>query len=276
MSPLGSLRRRARSRPVAAFLVASFASSWLYGLAFLRYVDPVVEYPLSQVASLPFAWGPLVAAAAVTRVTGTPSRDWLRGLLDVSVSLRWVAAAFLLPVAVQDVPDLVLALQGEPVEFGVTPMHALVFGFTLVLGGALEEFGWRGFMQERLQSRWGGLTAAVAVGVAWAAWHLPLHAAGYTFADDNVALFTVYLVGMSVVLAWVYNSTAGVIPAMVFHAAHNMPSFVAPAEGATSPILDDSLLIITAVWLLLGGALAVYSGAGRLGERTTVAANSAD
>lgn len=276
MPPLGSLRRRARSRPVAAFLVASFALSWLYGFAFLRYVDPVVEYPLSQVASLPFAWGPLVAAAAVTRVSGVSARSWLRGLLDFAVPLRWLAAAFLVPVVVQDVPDLLLALRGEPVEYGVTPMHALVFGFTLVLGGSLEEFGWRGFVQERLQARWGGLTTAVVVGVAWALWHLPLHAAGYTFADDNVALFTAYLVGLSVVLAWVYNSTAGVLPAMVFHAAHNMPGFVSPTEGASSPILDHSLPIITALWVLLAAALAAYSGPGQLGEQTDVAANSAD
>lgn len=277
MARLGSLAARARARPVAAFLAVAFASSWLFAALFLQFVDPAVEYPVSQVASLPFAWGPLVAAALVgAAVTDASPLGWLRDAVDTGVSARWLLAAFLLPVAVQDLPDVALALQGEPVSYGVTPMHALVFAFTFFVGGALEEFGWRGFMQERLQSRWGGLTAAVAVGVAWALWHLPLHAVGYTFADDNFALFTAYLVGMSVVLAWVYNSTAGVLPAMVLHAAHNMPSFVAPTGSASSPILDYSLPIIAATWLLLGAALAAYSGAGRLGERTTVAANSAD
>jgi membrane protease YdiL (CAAX protease family) len=260
-----AVQRRLRSHPVAAFLLASFAASWAFGLAFLAYVDPVVEFPLSQVASLPYAWAPLGAAAFVgAAVSDSSPTAWVRDAVDLSVSWRWLAAAFLLPVVVQDLPDVALALQGEPVTAGVTPMHALVFAFTFAFGGALEEFGWRGFLQDRLQARWGALAAGVAVGVAWAAWHLPLHVAGYTFADDNLALFTVYLAALAVVMAWVYNSTAGVLPVMVLHAAHNMPSFLAPADGASSPVLDHSLVFVAATWVVLAAVLAAYYGPQRL------------
>jgi membrane protease YdiL (CAAX protease family) len=266
-----AVQRRLRSHPVAAFLIVSFAASWAFGLAFLAYVDPVVDFPLSQVASLPYAWGPLGAAALVgAAVSDSSPTAWVRDAVDLSVSLRWLAAAFLIPVAVQDLPDVALALQGEPVTAGVTPMHALVFAFTFALGGALEEFGWRGFLQDRLQARWSALAAGVAVGVAWAAWHLPLHVAGYTFADDNLALFTVYLAALAVVMAWVYNSTAGVLPVMVLHAAHNMPGFLAPADGASSPLLDHSLVLVAATWVALAALLAAYYGPQRLAvDRST-------
>jgi len=263
-----SLRQSARRHPVLAFLAVSFAASWAYGFVFLRFVDPVVEYPLSQLLSLPFAWGPLVGAAAVTAVTtDTSARAWLRDVVDFSVPLRWLALAFLVPVAVQDLPDLLLAASGEPVVVGASglPQYVLVFGFTLLAGGALEEFGWRAFMQPRLQARWGALAAAVAVGVAWALWHLPLHAAGYTLADDSFLLFTSYLVGLAVVLAWLFNSTAGVLPAMVLHAAHNMPGVLAPAPGAEPlPVLDSSVPLLAGVWLALGAVFAVVYGPGTL------------
>ena len=264
----GSLRRSARDHPILAFLAVSFAASWAYGLVFLRFVDPVVEYPLSQILSLPFAWGPLVGAVAVTAATSDTSvRAWLRETVDFSVPLRWLALAFLLPVAVQDLPDLLLAASGEPVVLaGVGPaQYVLVFGFTLFAGGALEEFGWRAFMQDRLQARWSALTAAVAVGVAWALWHLPLHAAGYTFADDSFLLFTVYLVGLSVVLAWLFNSTAGVLPVMVLHAAHNMPGVLAPAPSAEPlSVLDSAIPVLAGVWLALGAVLVFIYGADTL------------
>jgi membrane protease YdiL (CAAX protease family) len=273
-----ALRRVARRRPVLAFLAVAFASSWAYGLVFLRLVDPVVDYPLSQLLSLPFAWGPLVGAAAVASVTTDASAGaWLRDAVDVSVPLRWLALAFLLPVVVQDAPDLLLAAAGEPVVVGASglPQYVLVFGFTLCLGGALEEFGWRAFVQARLQARWGALAAAAAVGVAWALWHLPLHAAGYTFADDSFLLFTGYLVGLSVVLAWLYNSTAGVLPAMVLHAAHNMPGVLAPAEGAEPlPVLDSSIPLLAGVWLALGAVLAAVYGPNALSGRGPPAADS--
>jgi membrane protease YdiL (CAAX protease family) len=260
----GSLRQTARTHPVLAFLAVSFAASWAYGLVFLRFVDPVVEYPLSQILSLPFAWGPFLGAVAVATATSdTSARTWVRDTLDFGVPFRWLALAFVLPVAVQDLPDLLLAAAGEPVVVGASglPQYVLVFAFTFFAGGALEEFGWRAFMQERLQARWGALAAAVAVGVAWALWHLPLHAAGYTFADDSFLLFTAYLVGLAVVLAWLFNSTVGVLPVMVLHAAHNMPGFLAPAEGAeTLPILDSAIPLLAGVWLALGALIALVHG----------------
>ena len=251
----------ARRHTVAAFLAITFVASWAYGEAFLRYVDPVVTYPLSQIASLPFAWGPLVAAAVVVYVA-SDVRAWFDRMLSPRVPLRWYAVAFFLPVVVQDAPELLLLAQGEPVvAAGVAPVqYLLVFAFTFVLGGALEEFGWRGFLQERLQSRHGATTAAVAVGVVWAVWHYPLYAAGYTL-DGHFAVFTAYLVGLAVAMAWVYNSTAGVLPVMVLHAAHNMPSFLAPGDGASSVVLDHSLPLLAGVWLAVAAVLTAYYGA---------------
>lgn len=267
-------RAAVRDHPVAAFLCLAFASSWAYGWLFLRYVAPAVEYPLSQIASLPFAWGPLVAAAVVVGAR----RTWLDRLLDWSVSRRALAGAFLLPVAVQDLPDVLAAALGDPVvAFPVSPaQYVLVFAFTLLLGGALEEFGWRGFMQDRLQTEYGALAAATAVGLAWAAWHYPLHAAGYTFARDSPALFAGYLVALSVVLAAVYNSTRGVLPVMVLHAAHNMPGFLAPADGAGSIPATDPVPFVAAGWAVLAVAAVAHAGASDLSSGGRPAAHADD
>ncbi len=37
-----------------------------------------------------------------------------------------------------------------------------------------EEFGWRGYAIERLQSRQNALVTSVIIGIAWGIWHLPL------------------------------------------------------------------------------------------------------
>lgn len=50
----------------------------------------------------------------------------------------------------------------------------LNFGIIFLFAGLGEEFGWRGLVLPRLQSRCGPLTASLFVGLMWSFWHFPL------------------------------------------------------------------------------------------------------
>lgn len=50
----------------------------------------------------------------------------------------------------------------------------LLFVVTFLAGPLAEEFGWRGYLQPRLRTRFGILATAAVVGAAWAVWHVPL------------------------------------------------------------------------------------------------------
>ena len=50
----------------------------------------------------------------------------------------------------------------------------LMFNYNLLSGPLSEEFGWRGFLQPRVQEVLPPWAAAICVGIMWAGWHLPL------------------------------------------------------------------------------------------------------
>lgn len=64
------------------------------------------------------------------------------------------------------------------IAFGINQPRAILsilinLPFLIVLGG-LEELGWRGILQPKLEKIIGYLPSVLAVGIVWSVWHLPL------------------------------------------------------------------------------------------------------
>lgn len=102
-----------------------------------------------------------------------------------------------------------------------------------------EEIGWRGFLLPRLASRLGYTGASLVVGVVWAVWHYPGLLFGTYNAGTNpvyaVACFTLMVVAMSFVCAWLRLRTGSVWPCAMIHASHN--TFV---QGIFDPLTADA------------------------------------
>lgn len=131
----------ARRHPFGAFVVLAYAISW--SLWLLAGVGG---------GTVPFllgALGPAASAGIVTRLRGDSLRAWLATILRWRVPLRWWLYALGLPAAVYAVVNVTLVVLGEPVDWSLAvermPAYAGTFVFVLLLGGAMEEPGWRGF-----------------------------------------------------------------------------------------------------------------------------------
>ncbi|ANY08854.1 CPBP family intramembrane glutamic endopeptidase [Pseudonocardia sp. HH130630-07] len=91
-----------------------------------------------------------------------------------------------------------------------------------VLVGLGEEFGWRGFVQDRLQHRHGPLAAAVLTGLMWAVWHVPLRIAENGWSAANLGWTVAGITSAAVVYAWLFNRTGGsVLLVALLHAGEN-------------------------------------------------------
>ena len=95
----------------------------------------------------------------------------------------------------------------------------LIMAAQLISSPLLEEYGWRGFWQGRLQHRWPAWLAAVVVGLPWGVHHVPIALAmgvdlGTTMAGAVVA---------SVLSAWLLNAGNGsMVGPMLLHASLNV------------------------------------------------------
>lgn len=97
-----------------------------------------------------------------------------------------------------------------------------VFVGQLLLGGGLEEAGWRGYLLPCLYKKHNILLSSLVVSVIWAIWHLP-----YFFIPDSMQAGESFLsysfIGIitGFILAAIYLLTKSVLLCMLFHSWQN-------------------------------------------------------
>jgi len=162
-------------------------------------------------------------------------RELLGRALIWRVGIRWWAIALFFMI-VPSVASLYLynLLGGPAVDWsGLKPLYTLVpdFIFLTIAAGIGEEFGWRGFLLPRLQTRYNALVSGLIVGVAWATWHIPLFFIEGTSQYEQgmqsgllpvILGYSAFVIANSIQFTWLFNNTRGsVLLAAVFHGASN-------------------------------------------------------
>lgn len=110
----------------------------------------------------------------------------------------------------------------------------------------LEEYGWRGFWQSRLQHRLPAWAAALLVGLLWGIHHVPISLAVGADPWRTVA----GAVGPSVLAAWLLNSGRSMVGPMLLHAGLNLSMAVIAPDSWWFPLL--TLAAATVVLVLSG------------------------
>lgn len=247
-----------RRHDVVAFPLLAFGLGWLF------YVPAAV-----MIAGHPERSGWLIVfqtpGAASVLLAGVCVRYARGGWDEVRQAWRryldwrghrwwwWLAAILLVPLLA------VLAGIGHG-SFGAgwIDLWSRIGWFTLVtlplIGAAqlassplLEEYGWRGFWQPRLQHRLPAWAAALLVGVLWGLHHVPIALA--VGADPWRSV--VGAVGPSVLAAWLLNAGRGsMVGPMLLHAGLNLSMAVIAPDSWWFPLLT---LTAAAAVAALGG-----------------------
>ncbi len=202
------------------------------------------------------------AIVAVVLTAGLSGKSGLRSLFGGftrrGFRKTWFLAAFLAP--------LVLCLISLGLWFLLQPNAVGVYGFDLVslavfpvllltsfLLNMWKEVGWRGFAQKRLQTRFSVLLSSFIVGFFWAIWNWPLLIVSNSAllnSYQNPLLFGAFTLLISVVYAWVYNSTRGSLLAV---------SLFSASINAFTPLLFFNSAIAYSVFPYYFGVCAAFS-----------------
>ena len=126
-----------------------------------------------------------------------------------------------------------------------------------------EEIGWRGFLVPQLAKMTSFTNTSLISGVIWSLWHYPI----LIFADYNagtptwygLTCFTVMVISISFVFAWMRLKSGSLWTGVLLHASHNLfiQSFFTPMTtntGRTAYFIDEFGCVLPVVAL----ALAIY------------------
>lgn len=216
--------------------------------------------------------------AAIVLVVIEGRKGGLRELLGRALIWRvgiqwWIFALFFM--IIPSVASLYLyhLLGGPAVDWsGLEPLYTVVpmFIFLTIAAGLGEEFGWRGFLLPRLQSRHNALVAGLIVGVAWAIWHIPLFFIKGTSQYEQqlqsgllpvVLGYAIFVIAQSVQFTWLFNNTKGsVLLAAVFHGASNAWA----GYLGMSKVPFNRILVLVVVSVLFTVLIVLIAGANDL------------
>ncbi|HEX4532602.1 MAG TPA: CPBP family intramembrane glutamic endopeptidase [Rhizomicrobium sp.] len=200
------------------------------------------------------------------------AEDGLRGLRRFCrrvFNLRfafWVwLAALLLPLLAA---LLTFAPHAADLLKGGTPKWASLLGTISLMnfftGPIAEEFGWRGYLLDRLARHMRPVLAGLLIGPIWIAWHIPLFYDS-VFAHVSSALgYSGWVIAWSVVLALIVAKARGsVLPSVLGHWAANaapgvffalLPALPGEDQPGGLAFTLASLVVALVAAILWGGA----------------------
>jgi membrane protease YdiL (CAAX protease family) len=174
-------------------------------------------------------------------------RGWWLVLL-ILIPIINASALFLGILSGGPVPELAVIQQ-----WWMIPILFIV-GFIPISNAFREEFGWRGYATEHLQSRRDALVTSIIIGLVWGLWHLPLrYFPGGVEVYSNIPIwaFMINTTTISIMMTWLYNNNSGsILTAVVFHVMLNLSPSIFP-YGQTDLGVYYNMILYAAVALFI-------------------------
>ena len=111
--------------------------------------------------------------------------------------------------------------QVEAAEFSVQTF-AVTFAGQFLLGGGLEEAGWRGYLLPCFHKKYNIVISSISVSIIWVLWHLPyFFISGSMQANGNFYMYAIIGIITGFILSANYLLTRSVLLCMLFHSWQN-------------------------------------------------------
>lgn len=164
-------------------------------------------------------WSPTIASyLALNRNNKVADmKDWLKNIFDFKhnifsyLMVVIMAIIFILPQCF---------ISGY--ESGA-PIFAIIFMIPMMLvGGGLEEAGWRYILQPELEKKYSFTLSTIIVSIIWWLWHMPLfYIQGVVQYGQNYFAFGISILGLSFALACIRKNTDSLWLCVLFHCIVN-------------------------------------------------------
>ena len=266
-----------KRRNVWIFFGLTYLLTWIFWIPLAVSGQDVMAGSL-MIALVLGGFGPSIAGVIMTYRTQDPKgrRDfWRRAISFKQIGGRWylvILLIFPLVYTLAILLDMLLggSAPGADAVSQIAAQPATLIGMLLmglVIGPLAEEFGWRGYALDPLQTRWSALVSALIIGVFWWAWHFPLFFMSGMLQNEwgvGTMAFWSYAVtvfSLSVLFAWVFNNTRrSILAAILLHFLFNS------TLNVVSPISDRVALLVALILALLSVAVIFIWGAKTLGQ----------
>lgn len=237
---------------IGKYLGVTFAVSWLLwgcvaisgklGIAFMSFGSPIgtLLYVLGGVS-------PAICEIVLKKRSSSKEefKSFMKSIVNPKHSIWMYVYAIGGAIAIQAIPVLFqLSEVKQPLYVGFLMI------IPMIIGGGVEEIGWRGLLQPQLEEKYSHIVAAISVGIIWAVWHLPLWFIDGTNQQKlSFMWFCINTIMLSFFIGSVTYVSKSIFMAIIAHASINAFWEVMPATNRIIPsiILMFFVIIVTMV-----------------------------
>jgi membrane protease YdiL (CAAX protease family) len=222
------------------YLVVSFVISWILWIPSLLVSGGVLAPGSIQILGNFAVFGPFIAVFLLSYFKaqkGEVRRLFLSGW-NIKFHKKWIAALFI-PIVLSGLAILIVSYVEPMDRFQYAPPLIMwipnLFLYYFIGGPFTEEYGWRGYALDRLQSKFNALYSSLILGFIWGIWHLPLFFISGTI-QSYIPIYEFILIQMlsSIFYTWILNNNrdkegnVNVFLAIMYHAMGNFSSMIFP------------------------------------------------
>ncbi|WP_341519311.1 CPBP family intramembrane glutamic endopeptidase [Bacillus paramobilis] len=207
---------------IKRYVICTLIFTWtLWGLliSLIRLNITTFGTPLAIIL---FVFGgimPAIIAISLKKKYGSQEefRSFIKNIVNPKHHFAWYILIIILAFISCYLPTI---FGGEKVQ---KPLYVALLSFPImIVGGGLEEIGWRGFLQPALQKRFSAFFSTVIVSFIWAIWHWPLwFIPGTNQTQRDFIAFIITTIAVSFLLTTIFNATKSIFMCLIFHALLN-------------------------------------------------------
>ncbi|MBD5408414.1 MAG: CPBP family intramembrane metalloprotease [Treponema sp.] len=194
-------------------------------------------------------WSPTIASFFALKKNNriANGKEWLKNIFGFKQSVVsycmvvFFAVIFILPQC------LISGYESRAPLFTIFVMIPL-----MLVGGGLEEAGWRYILQPELEKRLPFTVSTLIVSIIWWLWHLPLFFIQGVFQyGQNYLAFGINVLGLSFALASIRKITGSVWLCVLFHCLANALSGIYDINKNIWGNIAAAILLILCAYVLI-------------------------
>ena len=166
---------------------------------------------------------PSIVGIVLTKIYDNKSglKNLLKSAIDFKIGYQVFLIIVTYPVIAGTLQLIIYSLLGGSFDYSQFIKQLPSILPLIILGPLSEEFGWRGFLQKRVNNEFSPIPGTLVIGITWSLWHLPLfYMLGTSQHDFNMPFipFMISVTFSSFIYTFVYiKSNGSVFSALLLH-----------------------------------------------------------
>ena len=173
-----------------------------------------------------------------------------------------------------DDPDAITDLIMTVVTLATLPV-SLFLCFIPYFG---EEYGWRYYLQPRLQDKFGKRLGVVVLGIVWGLWHAPINLFFYTpdTAVQGITIQVIACIALGIFFAWAYMKTGNIWVVTAIHFFNNnIGAVISGGDGSGNSYTWETVAISAAIYIVVFALPFIFTKEFRKDDKKAIEAQPA-